>query len=85
LRVKVPRDAPKIRRKPLQGEEEGLLQRLGDPALEARRIGAVDQAVIVGDGQRQDQTRLEPIRAVDGLRGGAADAQQGYLRPGVVR
>ena len=34
-------------RLPLQREEEGVLQRLDDPALEAHGVGAVDDAVVV--------------------------------------
>lgn len=36
-------------RLPLQREEEGVLQRLDDPAQEAHGVGAVDDAVVVGE------------------------------------
>src|SRR2546423_7659441 len=45
---------------PLHRQQERLLKRLGDPAQEARRIGAVNQPMIVGKRERQNQPRLEP-------------------------
>lgn len=40
------KDAPPL---PLQREQEGVLQRLDDPAQEAHGVGAVDDPVVVGE------------------------------------
>ena len=50
----------------LHRQQEWLLESFGDPAQEAGRIGAVNQAVIVRKRKRQNQARLE--FAVDPLR-----------------
>src|SRR6058998_2285338 len=42
----------------LKGEQERLLERLRDPAQKADPVGAVDGAMIVGQRERQHQTRL---------------------------
>src|SRR5580693_7210613 len=43
----------------LHRQQEWLLKRFGDPSQEARRVGSVNQAVIIGERQRQNQPRLE--------------------------
>jgi len=43
----------------LQGQQKGLLESLCDPAQEPRGVGAVDQPVIIGKRQRQQEPRLE--------------------------
>src|SRR5438093_71704 len=51
-------DPPGLRSS-LKREQEGLLERLDDPAQEADAIGAVDHAMIVRQRERQHQARLE--------------------------
>src|SRR5689334_18129491 len=40
-------------------QQERLLKRTGDPAQEARRVGPVNQPVVVRQRQRQHQSRLK--------------------------
>src|SRR5690625_1966792 len=42
-----------------EGEQERFLHRLADPAQEARGGSAVDEPVVVGEGERQHEPRLE--------------------------
>src|ERR1700722_2202485 len=50
----------------LNGQQERLLECFRDPAQETRGIGAVNQSMIVGERERQDQPRLkfpvDPLR-----------------------
>src|SRR5882757_2637504 len=42
----------------LYRQQEWLLKRLRNPAQEAGGVGAVDQAMVVGERERQDEARL---------------------------
>src|SRR5215471_17506770 len=50
----------------LDGKQERLLKCLGNPAQEASRIGAINQPMVIGQRERQNQPRFE--LAVDPLR-----------------
>ena len=58
-----------------------LLQAVADPPQKTRGIGAVDNTVVVGQGERQNRTGLK--RTVDhaGFHGRPADPQYRHLRP----
>ena len=64
----------------LHRQQERLFKRFGNPAQEAGRVGAVNQAVIVRERERQNQARLE--LAVDPLRfhARARKAEDRHLR-----
>ena len=47
----------------LHRQQEWLLERFRDPAQEARRIGAVDQAMIVGKRKRQHSAAARICRS----------------------
>src|ERR1700720_1539588 len=44
---------------PLHGKQERLLKRLRHPSQKTRSVRAINQAMIVGERERQDQPRLE--------------------------
>ena len=58
-----------------------MLQAVADPPQKARRVGAVDDAVVIGEGERQHLARLELPIDKPGFHGRAADAQDGHLGP----
>src|SRR5205823_14492664 len=45
-----------------QREHEWLLKGLGQPAQKTRRVGAINDAVVVGERKRQHQPRLKMSR-----------------------
>src|SRR5262249_48934628 len=64
-----------------EGEHKWLFERFGDPAQESVRVGAVDDAMVVRQRQRQHQPRLE-LRAVPrGLVAAARDAEDRDFGP----
>src|SRR6185295_10114570 len=65
----------------LQRQYEWLLERLGDPAQEARAVGAVDYAMIVRQRQRQHQSRLEAVAVVDRLGAASGNAEDRHFGP----
>ena len=65
----------------MKRHDEWLLERLRDPAQEADAVGAVDDAVIVGERERQQLARRELARrlVVDRREAAARDAENGDL------
>src|SRR4051812_45919380 len=64
----------------LQGEYERLFECLGAPAQESCRVGAVDDAMIVGERQRQHQARLKRRAVPPRLHAAARDTENRDLR-----
>src|SRR6266852_3418328 len=62
-------------------EYKRLLEGVGDPAEEARRVGAVDHAVVVGEREREHQPRLELGAVPDRLQAAPGDPQDRDLGP----
>src|ERR1700733_294009 len=48
----------------LHREQERLFKRFRDPSQKARRIGSINQAMIIGERERQNQSRLELTAAL---------------------
>src|SRR5699024_1677902 len=57
-----------------------VAQHLGEIGGKTRRGGTVDDAVVVGQRQRQHQTRLECAAVPDRCHAAARDAKDGHLR-----
>src|SRR5690606_22262872 len=64
----------------LQQHRPDVAQQFAESAGELGGGGAVDGAVVVGQGQRQHQPRLEGLAVPDRLHGCPADAEDGHFR-----
>src|SRR5690606_31629209 len=64
----------------LQQHRPDVAQQFAESAGELGGGGAVDGAVVVGQGQRQHQPRLEGLAIPDRLHGCPADAEDGHFR-----
>src|SRR5690606_7348395 len=64
----------------LQQHRPDVARQYAESAGELGGGGAVDGAVVVGQGQRQHQPRLEGLAVPDRLHGCPADAEDGHLR-----
>src|SRR2546422_4034140 len=69
-----------VRRRSESQQQLGAFETADDRGREARAVGAVGDAVVERQRQRQQQPRLDPALAYDGLLPGAGDAEDRDLR-----